>query len=64
MLKIITHFVLSVLVTAFVICIISTQIVLAEVEHFDLEVPLNLRLSVTFQDIFGLTPGLVMLLNS
>jgi len=63
MIKTIINFSLSVIISALGISIISSQIILAEIQGFGLDVSASQRLSVTIQDLLGLTPGLFILLT-
>ncbi len=61
MLKILLNFVISVFVTTLLVTIASSQIILAEMAGFGLEVSFAQRLDVTLKDIPGLGPALIML---
>ncbi len=63
MLKTTINFIFTILFTSLLVSVVSTQIVLTEIQGYGLTVPFMLRVSVTFNDMLGLVPGLFLLLT-
>jgi len=55
-------YILSVICTFLLASIVGTQIVLADILSFGIDVPLSERVSATFHDIVGLAPTLSILI--
>jgi hypothetical protein len=63
MFKIIVYFLLSVLVATILTCVSSTQLILADVQSFGLDVSFTDRLISTGKDLIGLGPSLFILIS-
>jgi len=63
MIKTIIIFVCAVLVATLLTSIVSSQLILSDVESFGLTVDFSNRLSVTLKDILGLGPALALLIG-
>jgi len=64
MLKIIVLFIFSTLIATLFVCIVSTQIILAEVQTFGLSISTSVRLEATMKDLLGLFPALYLLISA
>ena len=62
--KVLLVFIFSVLITFLLASIIGTQIVLADILSFGLDVSLSDRISATLHDILGLAPTLSILISA
>lgn len=60
--KTVLYFFVTVLITFLLASIVGTQIVLADILSFGLDVPFSDRISATFHDIVGLAPALSILI--
>jgi len=63
MLKTILIFISTVIATTLLISIVSSQIILADLQSFGLEISFNKRLCVAANDIVGLGPILMLMLG-
>ena len=63
MFKTLLVFICSVFTTTVITSIVSSQLVLADIQSFGLEVSFSERLSVTIKDILGLGPALILLIG-
>jgi hypothetical protein len=63
MLKTIVVFIFTTLIATLLVCIVSTQIVLADVQSFGLNVTSDVRLNATLDDLIGLGPVLYILIS-
>jgi hypothetical protein len=63
MLKTIVLFICTSLTATLLVCIVSTQIVLADVQSFGLNIAWAVRLDATIKDILGLAPVLYLLIS-
>ena len=61
MIKTVPAFIITVLITFLLMSVAGTQIVLADILSFGLDVPLSDRVSATLHDIVGLAPALSVL---
>tara|TARA_R110001632_G_scaffold48305_4_gene121759 strand:+ start:660 stop:1127 length:468 start_codon:yes stop_codon:yes gene_type:complete len=64
MFKTIVLFIFTTLIATLLVCIVSTQIVLADVQSFGLNVSHDVRLNTTLDDLIGLGPVLYILITS
>ena len=63
MLKTIVFFIFTTLIATLLVCMVSTQIVLADVASFGLNVTTDVRLNATLDDLIGLGPVLYILIS-
>ena len=63
MLKTIVVFIFTTLIATLLVCVVSTQIVLADVQSFGLNVTNDVRLNATLEDLLGLGPVLYILIS-
>ena len=63
MLKTIVFFIFTTLIATLLVCVVSTQIVLADVQSFGLTITNDVRLNATFEDLLGLGPVLYILIS-
>lgn len=63
MFKTITLFIVTTLIATLLVCIVSTQIILAEVQSFGLGISTAVRLEATLKDLLGLFPTLYVLIS-
>jgi hypothetical protein len=63
MLKTIIVFIFTTLIATLLVCIVSTQIILADVQTFGLNVTNDVRLNATLDDLIGLGPVLYILIS-
>jgi len=61
MLKTLFNLLAAAIVASIIISLVSSQLIVAEVQAFGLEVSFNERLSVTLKDLIGLGPALMLL---
>ena len=61
MLKTIALFIFTTITATLLVCIVSTQIVLADVQSFGLNITTEVRLDATIKDLIGLGPVLYLL---
>tara|TARA_R110001583_G_scaffold110519_1_gene259451 strand:- start:721 stop:1188 length:468 start_codon:yes stop_codon:yes gene_type:complete len=64
MLKTIVLFICTTLIATLLVCITSTQLVLADVQSFGLSISFTDRILATYKDILGLGPSLYLLITS
>ena len=63
MLKTTIHFLATIVITTVLISIVSSQLVLADIQSFGLDVGIKDRLEVTVKDIIGIGPILLLILG-
>ena len=63
MLRTMIHFLTTVVITTVLISIVSSQLVLADIQGFGLDVGIKDRLEVTASDIIGVGPVLLLMLG-
>lgn len=63
MLKTIVVFIFTTLIATLLVCVVSTQIVLSDVQSFGLNVTNDVRLNATLEDLLGLGPVLYILIS-
>lgn len=63
MLKTIVPFIFTTLIATLLVCIVSTQIILADLQSFGLSISTEVRFNATIQDLLGLAPALYLLIS-
>jgi hypothetical protein len=63
MIRTVSFFLMAVVGTAILTSIVSTQLVLADVKRFGLDVTMGDRVNATIHDFVGVGPALLMLIS-